>query len=190
MSSLGGLLACRPEPRDVADVPDTIDLKKHRDLASWGYNRPIRYAILGLVAASCLAGLLNLFGQRPSTSTAESPQASLELTSPERVRGGLLFQARFTLTAHDALTHAVLQLGPGWTEGMQINTIEPSPIAETSRNGSLALTLGAVPAGEHYTLYMQFQVDPTNVGHRDADVTLYDGDTKLFTIDRTITVFP
>jgi len=174
----------------MAEVPDRIDLHTHRDLQSWAYNRPIRYAILSLVAAVCVAGLFNLFGQHPSTATAENAKATLELTSPERVRGGLLYQARFTIHARDALTHVVLQLSPGWTEGMQINTIEPSPIAETSRNGSLALTLGAIPEGQHFTLYMQFQVDPTNVGHRNADVTLYDGDTKLFTIDRTITVFP
>jgi hypothetical protein len=174
----------------VADVPDRIDLKTHRDLGSWSYNRPIRYVILGLVAAVCVAGLFNFFGQRPSTSTAESAKATLELTAPARVRGGLLFQARFTIRAHDALSHAVLQLAPGWTESMQLNTIEPGPIAETSRNGSLLLTLGPVPAGQHYTLYMQFQVNPTNVGRRNADVMLYEGDTKLFTIERTITVFP
>src|SRR5262245_9204736 len=137
----------------MAEVPDRIDLKTHRDLQSWAYNRPIRYAILLLVAAVCVAGLFNLFGQRPSTNTAENARATLELTSPERVRGGLLFQARFTITAHEPLTHVVLQLSSGWTEGMQINTIEPSPIAETSRDGSLAMTLGAIPAGQHYTLY-------------------------------------
>jgi hypothetical protein len=37
---------------------------------------------------------------------------------------------------------------------------------------------------------MEFQVNPTNVGHRTADVTLYDGGTKLATIHRTVTVFP
>jgi hypothetical protein len=174
----------------MADVPDQIVLERHRDLGSWGYNRPVRYAILALVGAVCVLGLLNVFGQRPSTLTADAPKASLELFAPSRVRGGLLYEARFTIRAHRPLTHVVLQLAPGWAEGHQINTIEPSPIAETSRNGSLVLTLGAVPAGQHYTLWMQFQVDPTNVGHRDAGVVLYDGDEKLLAIDRTITVFP
>jgi hypothetical protein len=73
---------------------------------------------------------------------------------------------------------------------MQINTIEPGPLAETSRNGSLALTLGPVKKGEHWTLYMEFQVDPTNVGRRSADVILYDGNEKLLTVDRQVTIFP
>jgi hypothetical protein len=33
-------------------------------------------------------------------------------------------------------------------------------------------------------------VNPTNVGRRSQDVALYDGDTLLTSIDRTITIFP
>jgi hypothetical protein len=174
----------------VDDVPDRIDLAKHRDLESWVYNRPARYAILGAVGVVVVLGLLNVFGQRPSTTTVDSSAASLEVHAPNDVRGGLLWEARFTIRAHEDLSHVVLQLAPGWLESMQINTIEPSPIAETSRNGSLAMTLGPVKKGEHYTLYMEFQVDPTNVGHRSAGVILYDGDEKLLTIDRAVTVYP
>jgi hypothetical protein len=174
----------------MADVPDRIELKTHRDLESWVYNRPIRYVILAVIGAVIVLGLLNVFGQRPSTTTADSPSASLEVFAPEHLRGGLLWEARFTIEAHENLTHAVLQLAPGWLEGMQINTIEPGPIAETSRNGSLLMTLGPVKKGTHYTLYMQFQVIPTNVGKRSADVVLYDADEKLVTIDRDIKVYP
>jgi hypothetical protein len=71
-----------------------------------------------------------------------------------------------------------------------MNTIEPSPIAEGSRDGNLLLTLGHVPAGQVYRLFMQLQVNPTNVGRRAADVTLYDGATTLVHLDRTITVYP
>jgi hypothetical protein len=174
----------------MADVPDTIDLKTHRDLESWVYNRPARYAILSAVGAVIVLGLLNVFGQRPSTTKADSHAASLEVYAPAHLRGGLLWEARFTIRAHEDLTHAVLQLEPGWVEGMQINTIEPSPIAETSRDGSLLMTLGPVKKGKHYTLYMQFQVIPTNVGKRSADTVLYDADERLLTIDRDITVYP
>jgi hypothetical protein len=174
----------------MTDVPDEIDLKRHRDLESWVYNRPIRYVILGLVGAVIVLGLLNVFGQRPSTTTVESSAASLEIYAPAHLRGGLLWEARFTIRAHKDLTHAVLQLEPGWVEGMQINTIEPSPIAETSRDGSLLMTLGPVKKGTHYTLYMQFQVIPTNVGTRSADTVLYDADQKLLSVDRDVTVYP
>jgi hypothetical protein len=73
---------------------------------------------------------------------------------------------------------------------MTINTLEPSPLGEASRNGDLALDLGHIPAGADHVLYMQSQVNPTNIGHRETDVTLYDGAAKLVHIDRTMTVFP
>jgi hypothetical protein len=174
----------------MTDVPDRIDLGRHRELASIGFHRPIRYVALTLMIAVVLAGLLNVFGQHPSTSSASNAHAGIEVFAPSRVRGGLLYEARFTIEAHLPLTHAVLQLAPGWAESQQINTIEPSPVAQTSRNGSLLFTLGPIPEGQHYTLYLELQVNPTNVGHRNADVALYDGDTRLLTVKRTITVFP
>jgi hypothetical protein len=174
----------------MADLPDRLDAARHRELAGRRYMRPARYVVLGLVAAVVVLGLLNVFGQRADTSTGESSRASLEVYAPARVRGGLLYEARFTIRAHRKLSHAVLQLAPGWAESQQINTIEPSPIAETSRDGKLLLTLGAVPKGRRFTLYLELQVNPTNVGRRSTDVTLYDGDARLLTIERTLTVFP
>lgn len=174
----------------MGEIPYGIVLKRHRDLHGVGFNRPVRYTVLLLLAAVLVLGLLNVFGQHPSTTTASSREADLELYAPSHLRGGLLYEARFTIRAHERLDHAVLQLSPGWLEAQQMNTIEPSPVAQTSRNGSLLLTLGPVPRGTHYTLYIEFQVNPTNVGRRSADVVLYDGDTKLLAIDRKLTVYP
>ena len=78
----------------------------------------------------------------------------------------------------------------GWTEQMQINTIEPSPVNETSRDGRLTFDYGHVPAGRKLIVYLQFQVNPTNVGHRSQDVTLYDDTTELAKAHRRVTVFP
>jgi len=101
-----------------------------------------------------------------------------------------MFEARFTITAETEIKDAQLVLSQGWLEGMTINTIEPSPVGEASRNGSLSLDLGRVPAGEQHVLYMQFQVNPTNVGRRSIDTQLQDGERLLLTIHRAITVFP
>jgi hypothetical protein len=81
-------------------------------------------------------------------------------------------------------------LEPGWLEGFTLNTIEPSPVGEASDHGRLVFTLGHVPAGGSYRLYLQFQVNPTTVGHRSQDVVLLDGSRRLTAIRRTITVFP
>jgi hypothetical protein len=110
--------------------------------------------------------------------------------APERVRGGLLFEARFDLHARTDIGDARLVLADGWLEGMSINTIEPSPSSETSRDGRLELDIGRLAAGATYRLYMQFQVLPTNVGSRSADVSLWDGTTRLLLVDRTITALP
>ena len=106
------------------------------------------------------------------------------------MRGGLLYGARLTIRARKELRKATLVLADGWTKGMTINTIEPSPIGEASRDGRLSLELGHVPQGQKFVLYMQFQVNPTNVGHRSQDVDLYDGETQVLTVRRSITVFP
>ena len=137
-----------------------------------------------------LLGLANVFGQRPSGASASSAKATLKVYAPTSVRGGLFFEGRYTIQAKEELKDAVLTLSQGWLEGITVNTIEPAPVGEASRNGSLSLDLGHVPAGERYVLYVQFQVNPTNVGRRSADVELYDGDEKLLSLHRVLTVWP
>jgi hypothetical protein len=134
--------------------------------------------------------LLNLFGQQPETSSAAAAPARLSLSAPSRVRGGLLYQARFRITAKEKLDQAALVLDRGWLEDMTINTVEPSPVSETSRDGKLGLDLGPIAAGQSYELFVDFQVNPTNVGRQDQTVTLYDGNRTVVTLHRTLTVFP
>jgi hypothetical protein len=73
---------------------------------------------------------------------------------------------------------------------MTLNTIEPSPLGQGSSDGHLTFDLGHIAAGRSYVLYLQFQVDPTNIGHRSQAVTLYDGSTELLAIHRKVTVLP
>jgi hypothetical protein len=175
----------------MADIPDRIVLRRHRDLQGWGRFRWLRYVVIGALVVFLVAGLLNAFGQRPSTVDVQSPRAKLRLYAPTRVRGGLLFEARFTIYARDELKNVLLRLAPGWNEGLQMNTVAPSPLGQGSRDGDLLFTLGHVPKGTVYRLYLQFQVNPTNVAwHRNADVTLYDGAARLVHLHHTITVFP
>jgi hypothetical protein len=174
----------------VADAPDGINLGRYRDMQGRGWHIWVRRGLFALLAAFVLAGLFNAFGQRPSTAKASSPEADLKIYAPTRVRGGLLWEARFTIRANQELKQATLVLSQGWLEGQTINTIEPSPVGEASRNGSLSLDLGHVPLGERYELYMQFQTNPTNVGRRSADVQLQDGEKLLLSVHRTLTVFP
>jgi hypothetical protein len=175
----------------MADIPDGIVLKRHRDLEGLRETPWPRRVVLGLIAVFAALALANVFGQRPFTTTAHAAGASLELYAPNHLRGGLLFSARFHVTANRDLKDAVLVLDQGWAESMAINTIEPSPVGEASRDGKLSLDLGHIPAGRSYVLYMQIQVNPTNVAwRRSAGVTLLDGDTRLLHIDRKLTIYP
>jgi hypothetical protein len=174
----------------VADAPETIVLKQHRDLQGRDKELWIRRVLLALVVLVPLLALFNLFGQRPGTSKASVSAATLSVYAPTRVRGGLLYEARFHITARSEIKDAQLVLGSGWLEGMTVNTIEPSPTGEASRNGKLALDLGHIPEHQSFLLFMQFQVNPTNVGHRSRSVELFDGDTRLAAIHQKVTIFP
>jgi hypothetical protein len=167
-----------------------LTLKRHRDLVGRERRPVARWIVLSLLVVFVLLGLLNLFGQSPETSVAGEGAAELELSSPTRVRGGLAYQTRFTIRAREDVKDATLVLGPGWLESITVNTVEPAPLGEASRDGQLALDLGHIPAGAKHVLYIQSQVNPTNVGRRAAAVDLYDGERLLAHIDRTLTVFP
>jgi hypothetical protein len=174
----------------MADAPDTLVLKRHRDLDGRRWHIRVRRTLMGLVVAVPVIALFNVFGQRPATTIVRAPAAQLKLYAPAHLRGGLLYMARFHITALQDIKKATLVLGPGWAEGITINTIEPSPIGEGSSNGRLVLQLGHIPAGGSYILFMDFQVNPTNVGRRSQDVTLADGSTALLTLHRKVTIYP
>jgi hypothetical protein len=173
----------------VADIPDQLVLKIARDREGKRDVVARRFLFSGLLFVLGL-GLFNLFGQRPSTTVAEADAARIEVYAPERVRGGLFYEARFRIDARREVEEATLVLDPGWVEGITINTVEPAPVGEASRDGRLAFDLGRIPAGQKHVFFLQLQVNPTNVGHRSQDVRLYDGEELLATIDRSITVFP
>lgn len=174
----------------MAGAPEGIILTRHRDLKGRRWHPWLRRGLLGLVAVVLVLGLLDVFGQRPSTTRVDSDAATLEISSPGSVRGGLLFQSRFTIEARQELKDATLVLGPGWLDGLTVNTIEPSPVNEASRDGRLTLELGHLPAGAKYVLFVDYQVNPTTVGRRTQRVELDDGELPILSTHQTLTVFP
>jgi hypothetical protein len=180
------------EQSGVADVPDKLVLKRHRDLEGM-YRRGIwvRRVVLLLITVVAALGLANVFGQRPSTVRADVAAATISVYAPTAIRGGDFMEARFHITAKRALEKAILKLDPGWAEGMSMNTVEPSPLGEASDNGRLSFELGHIRQGQTFILFMQFQVNPTNVAwHRPQNVELDDGSQIIARLHRTITVYP
>jgi hypothetical protein len=174
----------------VAAIPEHLTLTRHRDLRGRERQPWKRRMLLGVLGFFLVLGALNIFGQRPTTSAADAPAGSLELYAPTRLRGGVFWMARFHVRARREIEHATLVLDPGWLEQMHLNTLEPAPIGEASRDGRIALDFGRIPAGRSLLVFLQFQVNPTNIGRHSHDVELHDGETPLARIDRTVTIFP
>ena len=175
----------------MTDVPDGLVLRRHRDLEGTPSKPWPRRTILAVLVIFLILGLLNVFGQRPASSTAGSAAAKLTLYAPTHLRGGLLFSARFHINATSDVKNAILILDPGWVEGMSINTLEPSPLGESSRDGKLTLRLGHIAKGHSYILWLECQVNPTNIAwHRPAGVALTDGPTLIARINRSYNIYP
>jgi hypothetical protein len=174
----------------MAGAPEGIVLRRHRDLDGRKHQVWFRRSLLALIAVVPLLGLLNFFGQRPTDTQAAAPAATLSLSAPQRVRGGLIFQAHFTIQAHRELENAVLLLHPDWLQGLTLNTLEPSPTEETSVNGALRLDFGQIPTGQRFDVFLEYQVNPTTVGKRKQWVELLDGETSVASIQRGLFVFP
>jgi hypothetical protein len=173
----------------VADTPQFLTLSGNRDRTE-RVELILRRSFFALILIMVLLGLLNVFGQRPTDTLAASSAADLHVFAPTRLRGGLYYEGRLTIDAKQEIEKATIVLDSGWTEQMQINTVEPAPVGESSRDGKLTLDFGHIPAGQKLVAWLQFQVNPTNVGHRSQDVALYD-DTKLLAeADRNVTIFP
>jgi hypothetical protein len=178
--------------RGVADVPDQLTLSRHRDLVGrkaagiW-----VPRLILAVIAAFCIAGLANVFGQRPESVYADTPVVKISVYAPSAMRGGDFMEARFHITAKQDIKKAILKLDPGWVEGMSMNTVEPAPIGQASDDGRLVFTLGHIAAGHSFILFTQFQVNPTNVAwNRPQNVEIDDGNTVLAVVHHSMTVFP
>ena len=174
----------------MAKAPEGIQVGRHRDLHGREWQAWVRRGLLLLPAAIVVLALANVFGQRPTTSSASGVSASMSVYAPSGLRGGLIWEARFDIHAQGALRHAHLVLDSNWLEGNTVNSIEPSPSSETSRNGALQLDLGSIPAGHRYLLFIWFQTNPTNVGRHTTHTVLFDGSRRLVAVTRTLTVFP
>jgi hypothetical protein len=174
----------------VAATPQFLTLEQNRDLEG-ALRRPwVRWLLVAGLAGVVALGAFNVFGQQPEAAVAEAEAATLEVLSPDDVRSGLYFMSRFVIEAREDIDEATLVLDPGWLEGVTLNTVEPSPVGEASRDGRIAFELGHIPAGDQYRFYLHFQVNPTEFGRRNHDVELYDGDTFLTRIDRTTMIWP
>jgi hypothetical protein len=137
-----------------------------------------------------IVALSGVVGQRATTGSAAGPAATLSVRAPETVRGGLLFQSRIEIDALHDISQPRLVFQKGWFEGMQENSINPQPDGMVTRNGRVVMSYPDLQAGDHMTIWLQFQVNPTAIGHRRYGVELDAAERPIATVHRTITVLP
>jgi hypothetical protein len=171
-------------------APEGLDHARHVRLDGRGAHAAVRRTILGVFAALALLALANLFGQHPDSSQANAPFASLQVQSPTRLRGGLIFQTRITVHARTPIAHPTLVLDRGWFESMSVNSIVPDPVSQSSDDGTVRMTLNPLAAGHSTTVWIYFQANPTNIGHRSENVVLEGAHGRRLAIHRSVTVFP
>jgi hypothetical protein len=157
-----------------------------------GQNRGLwaRRVVITLFCAVAALALADRFGQRTTESQAAGAGARMTLTAPETVRGGLFFQSRVEIHALREIRYPHIVLDDGWIEGMQVNSIHPEPTGELSRDGRLVLTYDKLAPGEVLRIWFQFEVDPTNTGHRSYGIELDDEAARVVRLSPTITVLP
>jgi hypothetical protein len=173
-----------------AEVPEGLDRARDVTLQGRGAHPAIRRVFLSLLGVVSLIALLNVFGQHPQTSRASAGFASLEVQAPSRLRGGLIFQVRITVRAHDRIAHPTLVMQHGWFESMSLNGIVPDPVSQSSVDGTVRLVLPALAAGHDTTTWIYFQVNPTNVGRRSEGVVLEGAPGQRVAVHRSVTVLP
>lgn len=171
-----------------AKPPDGVDRERSTVSARSAWSSRI---VLTAIALLVVLGLLNTFGQRPTTSQAEAQAATLRVTAPADLRGGLIFQVRVDIAAHRRLAKPILIFSRAWFDSMTTNSIAPQPSTQFNVDGSSAFQLSPIADGHDATYWFYFQVNPTNVGwRRPENLQLNDGTVPIATIHRTVTVYP
>lgn len=168
-----------------------LRLDRHRDLQGRRHEHWGRRVVTGVLVAFVLLAAANVFGQRPSAARALGPAASLAVSTPSTLRGGLIFQTRVDLSARQEISHPTLVLGGGWFDSMTLNSVQPGPTAQAARGDAVTLTYPKLAAGRRMTVWLEWSVNPTNLTwSRPAEIRLDDGDSPLVVLTRHVTVFP
>jgi hypothetical protein len=172
------------------DVPVGIDRTRHHELSGRAWHVWWRRAVLLVITAVPVLALLDVFGQHASPVAYQSPAATLQVDSPVHLRGGLSFTTDIVVTPHRALKDMRLHLDNGWFQAMSFNGAVPQPSGQSAAGSWQIWDFGAVPAGVPFHLWISWQVNATNLGRHSQAVQLYDGGSRLMTVQRTVTVFP
>ena len=177
--------------RDAPDIPDYLALERHRDYAGRQGVRLFQRLVTGVFVVFIGLAVVNVFGQQPDTSVASAPQASVHLSTPHRLRLGLVFQTRIDIYARSRIGAPTLVLSRGWFDGMTLNSVNPAPASQTGADGAVSFSYPPLGAGRELTVWFEWSVNPTNVvWDRSQLFQLSDGSVPILDLRLPVTVFP
>ena len=174
----------------MEELPGSLTVADHVNMRGRERHPAYRRVLFGILCVLPVLALLNVFGQHAISKTAVGAGATLDVEAAKNLRGGLLHQLRMTVTATRDLEHPQFVLSPGWFEQNTENAVVPDPIEQSSSNGRVVLSYGPLHAGQKLTVWLDFQVNPVNVGKRTINVELTDGPRPVASVKRDLTVFP
>ena len=152
----------------------------------------MRWLVVSLLTLFALLGLANVFGQNPTHSTGTGDVATLDVSAPNRLRGGVFYQGRFSIHAKQEIAKATLLLDSGWFESMHIkHATHRSRLAPPTATGSWCWTTAmSLRATRSLSRGCSSRSTRRIVGHRSQGVELHDEDVPLAAVDRDVTIFP
>lgn len=177
-------------PAAVTTSTVDFDLERTRDLTGRRWQPWVRRIALALMLAFVIAGLAGAFGQVESTTTVTGKSAQVSVRVPESLRGGLYWPAHIRITAREKIAAPTVVLGAGYIQGMQLNSLTPTPVSEQTRDGRLVWAYPTLEAGDTLDVRLQLQVNPTTVGREDLGVRVEGAGIDPVVIPRSVRVLP
>jgi hypothetical protein len=168
-----------------------ISILRHRDLAGRAWEPRTRFVLVCLLLVFVALAAGNALGQQPSRFTAANPAATIAVSTPERVRGGLIFQTRVDVSARTTIQKPTLVLDGGWFDGMTLNSTQPGPATQAARGSAVTFAYPRLAAGARMSVWFEWSVNPTNLAWSRPEVLrLDDGTRPILTVSPSVTVLP
>ena len=154
-------------------------------------NRHVIWWRIGLIALILLAALFGLLGGAPApTRQATNAAATLAITTPDRLRNGMLFETRVSAMAKRPIEDAVIAVPPGMWRDMTVNSMIPAPTEEEFAGGEFRFHFGALRAGERLAIKIDGQVNPPRYSNSSGRLRLLDGEAELVVLPFSLKVIP
>ena len=156
-----------------------------------GSGRHVIWWRVGLIALVLAAALLGLLGGAPAPTTrVASAAATLAITTPDRLRNGMLFETRVSALAKRPIGDAVIAIPAALWRDMTVNNMIPAPAEEEYVGGEFRFHFGPLEPGEELALKIDGQINPPRYSSSGGRLRLLDGEGELAAVPLRIKVIP